>query len=341
MTEKPAEPDGRPQGGPSLDRDGPARPGLTTFTIEGRAAPGLFVLGWLATLLGLGIAIIAALAGGGLPGGVLFVVGLAILAIGLIAAAGGQGLERRAAGRTDYAGPSPVLVFAAVLPLTIVLIVTIGAPLVRLGLDPDGPLAALTSLGITAIAYLVLLRLLVVGTGTLSWREMGLARSGPIVADLAWGAVLAVPVLFGTGLLTLLLARLLPIPPSVLPAPPDTGGVLINLLAAAIVAPIAEELFFRGFATTAWKRSLGARAALVRGSLFFAIAHVLTLSGSNAPEAIGFALFAFLARLPVAFALGWLFLRRGSLYAPIALHGAFNGLQVLALAAAGGIGPTG
>jgi membrane protease YdiL (CAAX protease family) len=108
-----------------------------------------------------------------------------------------------------------------------------------------------------------------------------------------------------------------------------------------VIAPIAEELFFRGFATTVWRRTAGPGAALVRGSLFFAIAHVLTLSGSNAGEAIGFAVFAFLVRLPVAFTLGWLFLRRGSLYAPIALHGAFNALQVLALAAAGGAGTPG
>ena len=34
---------------------GPDRPGASTFTIEGRSAPALFVVGWLATLLGLGL----------------------------------------------------------------------------------------------------------------------------------------------------------------------------------------------------------------------------------------------------------------------------------------------
>ena len=37
----------------------PSRPGTSTFTIEGRAAPGLFVLGWLATLVGLGAIVVA------------------------------------------------------------------------------------------------------------------------------------------------------------------------------------------------------------------------------------------------------------------------------------------
>ena len=312
------------------------RLGLTTFTIEGRAAPALFVVGWLATVLGLGIAIIATLAGGGLAGGILFLVGLAILAVGLIAAGGSQALERRAAGGTAYAGPSPVVVFLAVLPITIVLVVAIGTPLVRLGMQPDGPLAALISLLVTAAAYLVLIRLLVVGTGALSWREMGVTGgAGTVLSDLAWGAVLAVPVLFVTGLVAAVLSRVLPFPPSVLPPAPDAVGLGVNLLAAAVIAPIAEELFFRGFATTAWRRTAGATAALVRGSLFFAFVHVLTLTGSGASEATAFAIVAFVARLPISFALGWLFLRRGTLWAPIGMHAVFNGLQVLAAAALG------
>ncbi len=309
--------------------------GLTRFTIEGRAAPALFVLGWLASILGLGIAIIATLAGGGLGGGVLFLVGLGLLAVGLIAAAGSQALERRAAGRTDYAGPSPVIVFLAVLPITIVLIVAIGTPLVRLGMSPDGPAAAFVSIVVTAAAYVLLIRLLVVGTGALAWREMGVTVRGGVVTDLAWGAVMAVPVLFATGLVAYALSRVLPIPPSVLPPAPDALGLALNLAAAAILAPVGEELFFRGFATTAWRRTNGARAALVRGSLFFAFVHVLTLTGSGATEAAGFALVAFVARLPISFALGWVFLRRGTIWAPIGMHAAFNGIQVLTAAALG------
>ena len=111
--------------------------------------------------------------------------------------------------------------------------------------------------------------------------------------------------------------------------------VALNLAAAAILAPVGEELFFRGFATTAWRRTNGGRAALVRGSLCFAFVHVLTLTGSGATEAAGFALVAFVARLPISFALGWVFIRRGSVWAPIGMHAAFNGIQVLTAAALG------
>ena len=101
-------------------------------------------------------------------------------------------------------------------------------------------------------------------------------------------------------------------------------GSYLNLIAAAVVAPIGEELFFRGFATTAWQRAIGANKALIRGAIFFAFVHILTIQGTTFADAAGRALVGFSVRLPVAFALGWVFLRRRSLYASIGLHGAFN-----------------
>ena len=87
---------------------------------------------------------------------------------------------------------------------------------------------------------------------------------------------------------------------------------MLSLLAAAVLAPISEELFYRGFATTAWLRSYGPTRAIVQGGLFFAFVHVLTLGGPDFDHAAKTALVAFVARIPVALALGWLFVRRGS-----------------------------
>ena len=111
-------------------------------------------------------------------------------------------------------------------------------------------------------------------------------------------------------------------------------------MSAAVLAPIGEELFFRGFATTAWARSLGpAWPAIVRGAVFFAVAHVLTQFDDVVRH--GRAAGAVLVRRAAArrrIALGWLFLSRRSLYAAIGLHAAFNGIQVLlAFAAAGAL----
>ena len=53
------DPSSLPEAGTSTEAEGarPARPfGLRTFTIEGRRAPALFVVGWLATFVGGGIA---------------------------------------------------------------------------------------------------------------------------------------------------------------------------------------------------------------------------------------------------------------------------------------------
>lgn len=331
------DPEPEPARDPEHAPEPPHRPmGLLTFTIEGRRAPGLFLVGWLATIVGGSTAFVGLLAGGGVGGAVLFVAGLALLAIGLISAAGTQVVERVAAGGLAYAGPSPILVFVASIAATVVLVVAVGNPLVAFGMDPIGPPAAFVSQVLTFLVYVALLRLLVVGPGALSWRELGLTRvSAESLRDLAWGAILAVPILTLTALFAAALSTILPIPPSPLPPAPDAAGLAINLLTAAVLAAIGEELVFRGFATTAWARLDGPRSALVRGSVFFALVHVLFLGAGSPEEGLGLAAFAFAVRLPVAFALGWLFLRRGTLWAPIGLHAVFNGLQVIAAASLG------
>lgn len=313
-------------------------PGLTTFTLEGRAAPALFVVGWLATLIGLGATVVATGASG-LAGVVLFAGGTALMTIGLVAAAGSQAIERRAAGVTTYAGPSPVLVFAASVTSTLFLLSVVGSILVRLGLDPEAPAFTLVGSLIIFLTYVGLVRLLVVGTGALSWRDLGVrAGNRGFVEDAAWGLALAIPVLAVTGIVAAVLSTFLPLPDPILPPATDPAGVALNLLVAAVIAPIGEELFFRGFATTAWSRLYGPRRALVQGAIFFAVAHVLTLNSADLVQGLKLALFASLVRLPVALVLGWVFLQRRSLVAPIFLHAAYNGIPIIALAA--GLGNT-
>ena len=114
------------------------------------------------------------------------------------------------------------------------------------------------------------------------------------------------------------------------------AGLLFNLMSAALIAPLGEELFFRGFTTTAWARTYGARSAIVRGAVFFALAHVATMFDASFGEGAQRAVYSFVALLPVSLALGWLFLARRSLWAPIGLHATFNALQVV-LAVRGGV----
>lgn len=318
--------DGEPRPSPAPDR-----PGASIFTIEGRAAPGLFIVGWLASILGLTLVVVGALGGSAL---LLYVIGPGLLSIGLIAGAGNQAIERRARGEA-YAGPSPFVLFAAIIAVSYFLGALVGLVLEAVfsaaGLDVAGPAGQLLSGVLTAIVFVGLVRLLVVGTGALSWSEMGLRRfDRGALADLLLGAAYAFPVVVVTAILAAVLVALFRVvSPSPLPPTGQVSGLLVQLVAGAIIAPIAEEIVFRGFAVTAWRRTIGAQRAIVRATLLFALAHVVSIQASSFGEAIGLIAVGMGTRLPVAYTLGLLFVRRGSIWAPIGLHAAFNGLLLV------------
>lgn len=314
----------------------PERPLAGTFSLEGRSAPGLYLVGWLATALG-GATLLAAIvsAASGIGGLVLTLGGSLVLGIGLVAAAGAQAIERRERADLAYRGPSPFLVFMASIPLSILATL----PLVLLRFDASSPVTTLLSVSATGAIWLVLVGLTTVGTGALRWAEIGAGLAempaARIAGDVVLGVVAALPVLLATLVVSSVLVLLIGVAPEgAIAVPHDAAGIVVILIAAAVVAPIGEEIFYRGFATTAWARGIGPTAAIVRGGLFFALAHVLTIGGADFGHAAQAALVAFLSRIPVGLALGWIFLRRGSLPAAIALHATFNAALVLIAAGA-------
>jgi membrane protease YdiL (CAAX protease family) len=337
----PTDPPDAPPTGSVAAPDGPAAPartfGLSTFTIEGRRAPGLFVVGWLATFVGAGIAGLTVLGIAGPIGLILWVVGLAVATLGLVLLGGSQAIERRAAGAA-YAGPSPVLVFLAVLAGSQVAGFIVGWPLSLVGGSIPRPVGDLIGVLVQAGVFASVLGLMVVAAGALRWGDMGLTRGvGNALRGMLGGAVFAGPVILVTAVLAAVAAQLAgAVPASPLPPTGTTAGLILHLIAGAIVAPVAEELLFRGFALTAWRRTVGARAAIVRSSIVFVLAHVLFVGGDSFRDAAALAFVGGVARIPVALALGWLFVRTGSLWAPIGLHAAYNAvLIVLAEAVAG------
>lgn len=304
--------------------------GLFRFSIEGRRAPGLFVVGWIAALIGGSASFVGLLAGRTLAGTLLFVFGMAIVLVALVLLGGSQAIERRA-NAAAYAGPSPILTFAAVVVGWYLTAIAVGTPLRLLGVEIDGPALALLGVVMQGFVVVVLLRLMVVGTEALGWAEMGLRRPDrAVLRDFTWGALLAAPVVVVTGLVIVVLVSATGQQPSApLPATGSSAGLLLNLLAGAVIAPVYEELFFRGFTQTAWRRMTGPTQAVIRSALLFAMVHAIDQSGDTFGAALGVAVVAAGARLPVALCLGLVFDRRGSLWAPIGLHATFNAILLV------------
>jgi membrane protease YdiL (CAAX protease family) len=95
------------------------------------------------------------------------------------------------------------------------------------------------------------------------------------------------------------------------------AGPLVFLLMVGVLAPIAEEVFFRGFALRALERRIGTVGGLIASSAFFAATHGQPL---QAP-----ALFV------AGMLFGWLVVRTGRLGPAIVAHMAFNITTVVAL----------
>jgi membrane protease YdiL (CAAX protease family) len=321
----PAEPD--PDALP-LDPDG--QPRLTLFGLSGRRVPAVYLVAWIASILGAGVIVVSILGSANPFAPWLFVAGLVFLAVGLLAAAGSQGIERGHRPSLPFRGPSPVLAFGVVVTITLLASLVTLVPLSGLGLDPGGPLGTAVGLAVTTLVFVGIVRLLVVGPGALSWSEIGFSRPiGGAVADLATGALLAVPVVVVEIILLALLVSLVGRPASPLPPATTTSALILNLLSAAILAPLGEEVFFRGYTTTAWARAHGSRSAIIRGALFFSFAHIATLFATSFSTGLSAAVAQYIALLPAGLTLGWVFLARRSIWASMGLHGTYNALIVL------------
>ncbi len=304
--------------------------GLTEFTIEGRRAPALFVVGWIAVIGAVGLASLAMFGSSGSGGSIFWLLTFSAASVGLILLGGSQSLERRAAGAA-YAGPSPMLVLLAAVAVTQVAGFAVGLPLQAIGASIPRELGDLIAVAIQALVFIGVVRLMVVGPGALRWSEMGVT-SDRRAAGRAWlaGAIYAGPAIFVTTLVALAMVALVQVvPESPLPPTGTAAGLLAHLVAGAVIAPIAEEVLFRGFALTAWRRTVGTRTAIVRSSIVFVLAHVLLVGGDRFEDAVKLAFVAGAVRIPVAFALGWIFVRTGSLWASIGLHATFNGILII------------
>jgi membrane protease YdiL (CAAX protease family) len=283
--------------------------------------------------------------------------------LGLIAGSYAQAAQRRADGWRDFAGPSPFLLGAAQQATVLAMVLPVAALLGQLNVDTDSATGMLVLVFAYLASYFGLVHLLAVRTGALTWHDVfhpshfapdledwtetrlatgrgfrpassrlrGWLRGG--LGDVVLAVALLIPVLIATNLANIALLAVLGLDPSQLqsdvPMHPTALDVFMTFVALAVLIPIGEEVFFRGYSTNAWGRSLRPTSALVRAALFFAFVHVVNTDNTEILVSIRAAAFNFGARVPVALALCWVYMRRGSLVASASLHGLYNGLIVL------------
>lgn len=259
----------------------------------------------------------------------LLVGSLLLMIFGFACAAGYQVVARRSRPTSAFHGPSPLILFV----LQVVGVNLVSLVLQPVGLSPsDSAFGFLITSVILLAGYVVVIWLFAIRTGALRWRELGFPRemsAGRVLGDIGIGALTMILVAVGAALFGGLLARLLGTqPPSVLPPAGDGADLVLVALGAALLVPIGEELFFRGYSLTAWLRDRGPRSALIRSTIFFAVVHIVTLTSATFEEGVRQAVLVLAVIGPIGFGLGVLFLRRG-LVAAMAGHAGYNLFGVL------------
>ncbi len=174
----------------------------------------------------------------------------------------------------------------------------------------------------------------------LLWRaagkDRGLRRIGAVprhpFRDVAWGALgllAAIPLVMSTMLIATMIGQSLGYPPEpighkLLELLGESDSMLASALmvvSAAVIAPVLEEMFYRGLLQSVVVEALGKDKrwiAVLSVGLFFPLAHLGGVSWQALP---GLFVFGVL--------LGWLYERSGSLWPSIFVHAGFNSFNIV------------
>jgi membrane protease YdiL (CAAX protease family) len=252
---------------------------------------------------------------------ILGAVGAVVLVAGLVYTLARQLRRRRFLPFSRYRGPSIVLQVALVMVVATALQVPF--------LDDVG--ALLFGEGeMSVIGAIVLLTSTQAALALVSWlfvfRPRAIRFAVPLLgprrdwlraarAGVGWG-VLAWIVASAVTLGVVALFEAIGLPPETQPTEQMLAELepWVIVLAVVVVAPIAEEIFFRGVAFNAWLAERGRRFAYIGSAILFAAIH-----GS---------LVSLLPIFLLGLALAWVYRRTRSLAAPIAMHATVNGVTV-------------
>lgn len=290
-------------------------------------------------LIGLGLGGLAGLAllsGGGINSANLLSLALLalgaplLLIVGLLLNAVRALIVRGALLPARYRGPAVLVLLGLALIGSLALSLPFAQDAaVLLGMTKGQPSAlgsfvVLSALQVSLVivtAAFVLVPGALAGTHLVPWRRL--------LPSLLMGVGFGIPAWIAATILGAIVQRLLALIGYQAPAQAAEAALghtdpAIAIVAFVVVAPIAEELFFRGVAFNAWLREYGLRRALYGSALLFAVIHASVA--------------AFLPILGLGLALAWVYRRTGSLASNIAMHATFNAISVgLALLARAGI----
>ncbi len=160
-------------------------------------------------------------------------------------------------------------------------------------------------------------------TGSVSIRDFGFLRA-PFGKTLGKMAIVLASYFVMLGLYNALVHLAPDDSPDKLGASGGTGKMLAFGLLVAVLAPIAEEIFFRGMIYRSLKNSAGIWPAAIISGLLFGALHIDSTTSARLLQVIP------LAVLGIAFAL--LYQWSGTLYSTIALHATNNAIAVAAYA---------
>jgi membrane protease YdiL (CAAX protease family) len=269
------------------------------------------------TSLGRAIGVLA----GVVIGGLAFVVGLVMNAVRAI-------IVRRALPPSRYRGPS-ILILLLISTL-ISSIGVVGATGDLIALEAGGELTvggSLLLLTITQIGLVVTAALFVVAPGALQGLRLLPEHGG--ARSVLLGLLLAVPAWLGATTLGLILTRLLELigrqpEPGIVDAAVARIDPTVLVLALVLVAPVAEELFFRGVVLNAWMREYGTRTGLVGSAAVFAMIH----ANLESIESLIASVVTVVPILGLGIALALIYRGTRSLAASMAMHAGFNAISV-------------
>jgi membrane protease YdiL (CAAX protease family) len=315
---------------PGEDRDDAVLPtgphptiGPSTVRMPSWPGPVLAIGGALLAVIALGA---GSLALDGQLGGVdpvvlawLTIAGALAFTVGLLYSAVRQLRVRRYLAPERYRGPSVLLLLALVLVLASVFTAPFGADAAALLLG-SGELTLLGSIVLlisTQAALLLVSWLLVFRPNALAAlpRLPGPDPARAVRMGLGWGVVAWI----GASVLSAVVVALLDaLGVEVEPQAAEQALGLVEpwvaVLAIVVLAPIAEEVFFRGVVFNAFLRERGPRMAYVGSAAMFAVIHLSVV--------------ALLPIFLLGLALAWVYDRTGNLIAPIVMHAVVNGISV-------------